>query len=243
MYKTRRFKALNGAKGRYSSVVDKIAVYGKDGKQLDCCVIQKDKDGREYYYPNNPHEEMGLFLGRPKDAIECIRNDFGDGFSSSYLFGMSLESVVRFIDRKYGEAIRQKTLEGWKNAKFAYGVSFGFLNSFNGGRNVCKNKCLFGYGDKPEDVMTFDTYRAAHAFIDDVNEKAEQYAEEYIKLPKTNNRDYDYKNTYQPFFNKIKGRMENGTDSIYWYAFRGIAHKKQTGQKEYEMEVVQVVLQ
>lgn len=242
MYNTRRFKGLNGAKGEYSRVVDKIAVYDKNGNQIDCCVIQKDKDGREYYYPNNPHDEMGLFLGRPKDAIECIRKGFGDGFSQSNMFGMSLENVVRFIDRDYGEEIRRKTLEGWKNAKFAFGVSFNFLNSFNGGRNVCKNKCLFGYGDKPEDILTFDTEQSAQAFINEVNEKAEQYAEEYVKLPKTNDRDYDYENTYQPFFDKIEGKMENGTDSVYWRAFSGIAHEKQTGQKEYKMEVVQVVI-
>lgn len=242
MYSTRRFKGLNGAKREYSRVVDKIAVYDKNGNQIDCCVIQKDKDGREYYYPNNPHDKMGLFSGRPKDAIECIRKGLGDGFSQSHLFGMSLENVVRFIDREYGEEIRQKTLEGWKNAKFAFGVSFNFLNSFSGGRNVCKNKCLFGYGDKQEDILTFDTEETAQAFIDGVNKKAEQYAEEYVKLPKTDNRDYDYENAYKPFFNKIEGHMKNGTDSVYWRAFSGIVHEKQTGRKEYKMEVVQVVL-
>ena len=61
MYSTRRFKGLNGAKGEYSRVVDKIAVYDNNGNQIDCCVIQKDKDGREYYCPNNLQDKMGLF--------------------------------------------------------------------------------------------------------------------------------------------------------------------------------------
>lgn len=30
--KTRRFKALNGAKGKYSRIVDKIAIYDENGK-------------------------------------------------------------------------------------------------------------------------------------------------------------------------------------------------------------------
>lgn len=107
---------------------------------------------------------------------------------------------------------------------------------------MCKNKCLYGYGDKPEDVLTFDTERDAQSFIDDVNKKAEQYSKEYAKLPKTDNRNYDYENTYKPFFDKIEGEMENGTDSVYWRAFSGMDHEKQTGQKEYKMEVVQVVL-
>lgn len=242
MYNTRRFKGLNGLKGKHSRVVDKISVYDKNGNQIDCCVIQKDKNGREYYCPNNPHDKLGLFLEKPKDAIECIRNDFGDGFTQSNLFGMSLENVVRFIDREYGEEVRQKTLEGWNNVKFAFGVSFGFLNSFSGSRNVCKNKCLFGYSDKLEDILTFNTEQDAQEFINDVNEKARQYAEEYMNLPKTHDHKFDYENTYQPFFNKIEGKMKFGTNSVYWMAFRGKADEKKMGQKTYVMEVVQVVL-
>ena len=31
MYRTRRFKALNGAKGEYSRIVGKIAIYDENG--------------------------------------------------------------------------------------------------------------------------------------------------------------------------------------------------------------------
>ena len=62
---------------------------------------------------------------------------------------MTFEHVVRFIDREYGEEIRQKTIEGWKDTKFSYGVKFCFLNAFGVGRLVCKNKTLMGYGDYP----------------------------------------------------------------------------------------------
>ena len=242
MCNTRRFKALNGAKGEYSRIVDKIAVYDDNGNQIDCCIIQRDKEGREYYRPNNLHDKMGSFLERPKDAIDCIRNGFGDGFLQSYLFGMSLESVVRFIDREYGEEIRQKTLEGWKNAKFAFAVSFTYLNSFSGGRKVCENKCLYGYGDKLDDILIFNTELDAQAFIADVYKRAERYVEEYLKLPKSDDRDYDQKYIYEPFFDRISEEMESGVDSVYWRAFSGTKHEKETGEKEYAMKVVQVVL-
>ena len=133
MNRTRRFKALNGAKGEYSRIVDKIAIYDENEKQVDCCVIQTDDTGREYYCPSNPHDKFGLFTDKPKDAIECIRNGFGDGLQQSKLFGLTMEHVVRFIDREYGEEIRRKTIEGWKDTKFAYGVKFSYLNSFSGG--------------------------------------------------------------------------------------------------------------
>ena len=45
--KTRRFRALNGAKGDYSRIVEKIAIYDDEGNQIDCCTIQKDDEGRE----------------------------------------------------------------------------------------------------------------------------------------------------------------------------------------------------
>lgn len=34
MYNTRRFKALNGARGEYSRSVDKIAIYDKYGNHI-----------------------------------------------------------------------------------------------------------------------------------------------------------------------------------------------------------------
>lgn len=242
MLRTRRFKALNGAKGKYSRIVDKIAIYDENGKQIDCCVIHTDEEGREYYHPSNPREKFGLFSGRPKDAIECIRNGFGDGFQQSHLFGMTLEHVVRFLDREYGEDIRQKTIEGWKDTQFAYGVKFCFLNSFSGGRLICKNKTLMGYGDTQEDVLTFETEAEASAFIEEVNKKAKEYYEEYINLKRTGDRDLDYEKVCKPFFDKIEGKMENGTDSVYWRVFSGLNEEKRNGNPEYKMEVVQVVL-
>ena len=242
MLKTRRFKALNGAKGKYSRIVNKIAIYDNNRNQIDCCVIHKDDNGREYYYPSNPHNKNGLFSDRPKDAIECIRNGFGDGFQQSHLFGMTLEHVVRYIDREYGEEIRQKTIKEWKDARFSYGVKFYFLNSFSRGKLVCKHKDLMGYGATIADVLTFDTEIEASAFIDEVNKKAKEYHEEYINLEKTGNRDEDYENIFKPFFNKIKRKMENGTNSVYWMAFSGLNKEDKNGRPEYKMEIVQVVL-
>lgn len=242
MYRTRRFKALNGARGEYSRIVDKIAIYDENGKQIDCCVIQADEDGREYYCPSNPHDKFGLFTDKPKDAIECIRNDLGDGFqqSQSKLLGFTMEHVVRFINREYGEEIRRKTLEGWKD-KFAYGVKFTYLDSFSGGRLVMKNKTLMSWGDDTKDVLSFDSEEDAALFIKEINEKASKYCEEYRSLKETGNRKWDYEYTFKPFFNSIEGRMENGADSVYWRAFCGLCDKMKNDKPEYKMEVVQIV--
>lgn len=240
MLKTRRFKALNGAKGKYSRIVDKIAIYDNDGNQIDCCIIHNDDDGREYYYPSNPHDKNGLFTDKPKDAIECIRNGFGDGFQVSHLVGINIENVVRFIDREYGEEIRQKTIEGWKDAKFSYGVKFCYVNSFDSGRLVCKNKTLMGYGDTQDNVLTFETEKEASDFIEEVFKKAKEYHEEYTNLKRTGDGDWDYENIVKPFFNKIE--KDTGIDSVYWKAFSGLNQEENDGEPVYGMKVVQVVL-
>lgn len=241
--KTRRFKALNGCKGEYSAIVEKIAIYDDKGNQIDCAVIHTDDDGREYYHPSNPHDELGLFNGKIKDAVECIRNDFGDAIQQSHLPSFTMYHVVRYIDREYGESIRQQSIEGWKDTVFAYGVKFRFINSFYDGNLIMKDETLMNpfSGDLYSDILRFDTEEEAQRFIDKVNKKAEEYYEEYIALEKTGNHDYDYNNIFSPFFNKIKGESNN-RDSIYWKVFSALATEKERNEKVYKLKVVQVIV-
>ena len=51
--------------------------------------------------------------------IESIRKGYGDVICRG-IFG--IEYVLYFLDREYGESLRKKTLEGWRGAKFAYGL-------------------------------------------------------------------------------------------------------------------------
>lgn len=241
--KTRRFKALNGAKGEYSAIVEKIAIYDDNNNQIDCAIIQTDNNGREYYYPNNTHDNLGLFTGRIKDAVECIRNDFGDAIQQSHLFGFTMDHVVRYIDREYGESIRQQSIEGWKDTVFAYGVKFSFINSFSDGSLVMKDETLMNpySGDLYSDILRFDTEKEAQKFIDKVNEKAEEYSEEYMALERTGDDVYDYNNIVSPLFDKIK--TESGSrDSIYWNVFSARTSEKEKNEKVYKLEVVQVIV-
>lgn len=92
--KTRRFKALNGLNGKKCKNCRKIAIYDEKGDQIDCCVIQKDNEGREYYHPSNSNDKYGLFLDKPKDAIECIKDGFGDAIVKESLFPTNSISVI-----------------------------------------------------------------------------------------------------------------------------------------------------
>lgn len=235
MIKTRRFKAVDTfVKGENPSIVDKIAIYDENGKQTDCCIIFTDYHGREYYYPSNPHDKFGLFVDKIKDAIECIRNGYGDAI-------MGTDSVVRFIDREYGEGLRQKTLDGWKNAKFAYGVKFSYLNTFNGGKLVTVDKTVMSYDQNLTHVLSFDNEKDAFEFIKEVNTKAYKYYKEYMSLKRTGDDDYDFEHIVRPFFNSIEGKVENGPLSIYWQVFYGLCEEKKSGDCQYKFEPVQIV--
>lgn len=114
-------------------VIRKYAIF-KDGTPR--CIIETDGEGREYFsvpnwvqsdpemdkfkYRDNMLKYMKYsFTGKPKDMILSIRRGDGDVISRGFL---RLESVLHFLDRDYGESLRKKTLEGWRGAKFAYGL-------------------------------------------------------------------------------------------------------------------------
>lgn len=231
--KTRRFKALNGY-GKDSKIVEKIAIYDDNDNQIDCCLIQTDSDKREYYYPTNPHDEDGLFLDKPKDAIECIRNGFGDIIQRSKTFDFAVEHVVRFIDREYGETLRNLILDEWKNTKFVYGIKF--IDSFGDRRIVMKNKALMRWETVVE-PLSFDNEEDAISFINDVTEKATKYCDEYNTLTKEGY----YEDVAESFFNSIEGKAEHGVDSIYWRVFYKLYEERLNIDPKCKMEIIQIV--
>ena len=119
--------------------IRKHAIF-KDGSRKK--PIHEDEDGREYFevdnwidsdpeliefnYRSRMADKMRLtFSGRISDAVESIRRGYGDVICVKNLpFGIRTEKVLYFLDREYGENIRQKSLEGWKNTVFKYTLTF-----------------------------------------------------------------------------------------------------------------------
>lgn len=242
MFTTRRFRALNGAKGKYARIVEKIAIYDDNGNQIDCCTIQVDENGREYYHPTNPNHKFGLFTNRPKDAIECIRNDLGDALQVTSMLGIKFEKVVRFIDREIGEKFRQETLAGWADTKFGYGLKYRYLDAISDGQMVCTDKTLLGWLDERQEILSFDTEEKAAAAIKDIEDTAKRYYDEYTNLERTGDKKYDSDNIVTPFFDRMAAELEGGTNSVCWRIF-GALDEQKYNERKYKLEIIQVVIQ
>lgn len=92
----------------------------------DYCV-HTDGSGREYFDIPNPYVSSKnpldyMFIGKIKDAYNSIKDGHGDAIKKA-LFGS--DTVVYYLDRKYGEKIREQFLAGWEDAVFGYSLQFG----------------------------------------------------------------------------------------------------------------------
>mgnify|MGYP004679591093 FL=1 len=214
-YYTRRFTALDKFKG----IVDKIAIYDRLGNIKSIHTIQVDKNGYEYYEVDNPFDEYGLFTDKIKDAILCIRNGYADCIVKSNFLNMLI--LRKYIDKNYGKPLRDKTIEGFKNTKFAYAIKFTPYNSFtNDGLYLSNNNnnLLFFY-DKDK-IMTFDNIEDAKKYRLNLFNIAQNYFNEYIASGKNE--------TYLKNLEKT---------SVIKYMFSDLRKNKDT----FDLDIVQVI--
>jgi hypothetical protein len=195
---------------------------------VDYCV-NTDKEGREYFpipnlYNNSENDPImkQLFVGRIKDAITAIKNGKGDILSVSNMFG-SAESVYRFVDRVYGEEMRQKTIEGWKNTEFGYSLKFGYLDSMSGSRFISKDYNILSIFDDPNNYIFFDTEEETEKVKQEILLEANEFVNGYEKVK---DNDEECKNYLHKYYN------EN--------VFSQIGYAIISGNK-WELEIVQAV--
>lgn len=154
-------------------------------------LIYEDEEGRKYFHVDNKLNTTGpnflrrSFTGRIKDAVETIRNDDGDCvMMQTGIFGFKFVKVVRFVDREIGEQLRQKTLKGWVDTKFTWGIECGNKNSFSGYAMINRNGervSPFETDEEKKVPMQFDSESDAQQYMDDTLEKAKKYAAELIE--------------------------------------------------------------
>lgn len=161
---------------------DKHVVYPDGVKRI----VQKDENGKEYFsIPNyRSNHSFKLFRDRIKDAIETIKEGNGDVLAVRTLFGTKSESVHRYLDREYGESLRIKTIEGFKDAEFGYSLKFGYLNSMSGSRFISKDKKIVGFQSESEHIF-FENEADANSFKLKLIAEAEEIVVKYNEVNST----------------------------------------------------------
>ena len=184
--------------------------------------IWQDEFGREFFNVpnllNNPKRMSNqLFHHRIKDAVDTIRNGDADVISRVDKFG--LETVVRYIDRDYGEKVREQFLEGWKDAKFAHIVLASGCFTLDIKGNIA-----------PEPHQ-FKTQEEAENYISNIHKKMNAVFKEYMQLPKSERN---------AFYEKLFSQSSYSFAEKEYYHF--IEEMAFTGSSRFPFKIAQMVV-
>lgn len=168
-----------------------------NGKIVECAILPGGKRRQietvnnhkcfsvDDYIDKRDHLLRTSFTNKIGNAVQAVRDGAGDVIQTMSLFGEHI-SVLYFLDREYGEEMRRKTMDGWKDAKFAYALKFCNKDSMSGGYFINKNLCVIIPGISGGDILLFDTEGDALLFSSELIVKAHKYAkdamDEYLKI-------------------------------------------------------------
>lgn len=85
-----------------------------DGSKLH---IEIDKNGHPFFYIKNPFSNDSAFHKSTKNAVNAIRQGYGDMLCKSSIGGIR---VRHYIDRTIGETYRKETIAKWRDEPFDY---------------------------------------------------------------------------------------------------------------------------
>lgn len=128
------------------------------------------------------------FSGRIKDAVDTIRNGNGDCIKSFQLFGRH-DSILYFIDRKFGEELRQKSLDGWKDTKFAWAIETGRKDSFSPYAVLNEKNEIISIFDKERTPKYFVSKEEADHYIESLITTSFDYAKQCVDMVKESSED------------------------------------------------------
>ena len=129
-----------------------------------------------------------------KTMVEQIRKGQGDAILRSHFLGATMEHLVYFEDRKYGEEIKHKSIEGYKDTEFAYCVlTWHPIEN----RGISKDNRLC-YQHNSNELMIFNSRKEAKDYIYRTIRDANELFREYVSVKKESSDALEFK-----FFDKI----------------------------------------
>lgn len=167
-------------------------------------VVQKDKNGKEYItLPNMRDSNISKsFSNRIGEAVDEVINGNGDVITSINFLGKSNIRVLYFLDREYGNQLKEKSIDGWKDAKFKWVILK--PNAFCYESYVSENSIsVFNKST----AMIFDTEKDALDFIEKMYDEAYEFINHNGSIEdaiKKIENEYDIKNiAYSAIFDVI----------------------------------------
>lgn len=171
MLKFRITKCLVNDKIVKCAILEKNEEWGKYKRRI----IEKDSKGKEYFtIPNTRVKSVfKFFTDRIGDAADEVINGDGDAIKYKTFLGMNFINVAYFIDREYGEEMKRKSIEGWKDTKFAW-----VLKNCNFHRYVKKDGILT-YERNDNAIEIFNTEEDALERLSKLTDEAYSCIEKY----------------------------------------------------------------
>ncbi len=164
---------------------DKNVSYAEEGNP-----VYRDDQGREYVHVPNVKDNLFLFNGCIKDAVDEVINGIGDAIlcgNNMNIFSCGI-SVVMFLNRNIGNLMKYQSIQGWKGARFGYALTESFSNSF-GGLSYFDEEGKFTWDKKTQKV--FETKEEVEQKVKEYQAAAEKLAKDdgYKKLSADELRD------------------------------------------------------
>lgn len=194
--------------------------------------VMADSEGREYVCVPNilSYDTIPLYIGRIKDAVDTIKNGLGDCILREHhdIPFLCCDHVIMYLDREYGDRIKRKSIEGWKDAEFGYSIEAGYHNSFSGCRRVDENgNYCVNFFEENKPYIFFSSKEEANEKVNQWKKEANDIYEKYESIA-----DDDAKKDY---LHSIS------LSDVMMGLLIGIENKKKKSDNSFDLVIVQAV--
>ena len=217
------------AKCLVNNKINKYAlIYNEKGEIVARKIIEKDKDGNEYFSTINTFNTKcknkisdKMFSGRIKDAVETVKAGNGDCICRYNIFWSGAFYNIRvlyYLDRSIGEDYRERTIEGFKDSKFCY------IIIFNGNKFVdLENKTFCEIDLYNQNIIPLKEYDSDSECEDVINKFVDYLytiAQKYLSYCILNSMNLnDFWGFLENDLNE-KGYSELVRDILFWHVFQ-----------------------
>lgn len=210
--------------------------------------IQKDENLKEFFNVPNirtlEHNSGYLFSDHIKDALEEVRDGIGDvistggAFNSIFAARPSSVRVRHYLDREYGESLKEKTIEGWKDSEFCYSIMIYNRNSFGPGYFVSTDYDFYVpvASNTSDKIMQFDSYQEAVKVADSLESESKRMLSDLESLPEDVTAEL-YDSVMKKYHNVVRYGSSDGLICFH----NSLARKIQDDENPWIIRVVQDV--